>query len=159
MYWVVGNSVMCGVGSRSVPVHRSCARGGVAVETAITLPAFFALIFLGIETLRLAFVALSLQFGVVNAGRWAMLNSTVPSLTRVEAIQEKVRSASRLSLTDDQIKICPAPNSAGCSATADNAGAPGSWVSIEADFPITLGFGLANYKLTANTFVKNEPAP
>ena len=144
---------------KSLPTKDSSTqRGAVFVESAIVLPIFLGILFLGLDLVRLSFASASFQNAVNRAGRYATLGFHYPgdnqgATAGVQSVSQKITELSGYPL--DRFEICRA----GTPSCASNTRAgQGEWVQIKAEAVLPIFFGTKTIRLKAGALVKNEPS-
>ncbi len=139
----------------------------VMPELAISILVVVFLLLSGIEALRVSYVALSLQWGVTRAARYASLGHTEqtcgPSAdqacSREESIRIEFSKAFGRNIPASELLICSNPIDTYCppSPALPNAGNPNEWVALNVNHPVSLAFGNYTLTLKASAITKNEP--
>jgi Flp pilus assembly protein TadG len=129
--------------------------GVAAVETAITIPIFLMIIFVGIDLLRVTYTANALQYGVSKGARFASVMLHNGGSLQEQSIVDEISRTSRLPLQlETDIKICPAPQT---TCAISNAGQPHEFVAVTARYQVAALFGAFQIPLLASVVTRNEP--
>ena len=137
------------------PSHQT-QRGIAMVEVALTLPVFLIVLFLGVETLRMSFTAVTLQHAATRGVRYAsLLRPPCCGHSRAEDIKQQVVGfAAGVTLSPRNIQICPVAN---LRCNGAEAGVPGETVALTITQPFQLLGSSLTMPVSVSAVARNEP--
>lgn len=139
--------------SKSQANRQTAQSGTIMVEYAIALPVFLMILFLGIESTRLAFASANLQNALNRGGRYATLGyHNNGDITGVDSVRAKIAELSGYTIDPQDFEICKAGTN-----VCNTRGTEGEWIQIRAAADIPVLLGIQTIKLSAGSLVKNEP--
>ncbi len=137
---------------------RRLERGSVIVEAAATAPLFILLLLMGIETVRLSYSTLSLQYAANTGIRYASLMTAPTGQTREQAVRATTRAATLIPYQSNDLTLCLASDllSTG-SCSPNNLGNTGDEIAMRIAFPFRFLGGLVTLPITVTAVARNEP--
>ena len=129
-------------------------RGSIMVEAAATAPLFIILLLMGIETVRLSYSTLSLQYAANTGVRYASLMTAPMGITREDAVRAATRAATLIPFQNSHLNMCLASNP---NCTTPDLGNPGDSVLLRIRFPFQFLGGLFTLPITVSAVARNEP--
>lgn len=131
--------------------------GAVLIEGCCCLGIFLLCLVSASDLLRISALALATQHAVQTTASWAALGEVTPGKSRVQTIADTlVRNAAQLgvTLTREQIRICPATEAPDCSA--EDAGESRTDLSITVLEPVYSATLHQTLTLSFNALARNE---
>ncbi|RIL10104.1 MAG: hypothetical protein DCC75_05090 [Proteobacteria bacterium] len=139
-------------------------RGGIVVESAVSIMFAAAMILGGLDLVRLVYHSASMQYVLSRAARWGSLGQVMPNpanpavnLSREESIRHQMNLMGDLvglNFSDATITICPETHS---NCSPNNAGGPNESFVIKVSKPTSILLNVSSVTLTAEAVGRNEP--
>lgn len=128
-------------------------KGGVMLEFAIISPVFIGSILMALELMFISYSVLVLEFVAASAARYASVNLTSNDSQELNTNVKNMAGNFGVSLTDTNIKICPATNP---DCTLNNVPDAEKFVSIKITKSFNI-FGSQAFSIDGLAIARREP--
>ena len=133
---------------------RRSQKGSLALEFALTLPVFLAIILTGTELVRASIDASTLHHAMQRVGRYVALGNTIDGYDEIESAYIVLQELSNLEIQESDFRIC-VYNEPDCDEST--IGGMGDWLTIKASTPFKAAFGLLEFKINSDTLIQQVP--